>query len=197
MLDLVYVALASYVVGSFPSAYLAGKQLSGVDIRTVGDGNAGTANAWKTLGPWAGVLVFMMDAGKGAAAVSIARALGTGDAGIMVASAAAIAGHNWPVFLQFHGGRGAAAAMGILAAVMPFLVLPLMAISGALFRFTRSSTVGVAMVFVPLPPLAWYVGVSWDIIAFAIGLMLFVGASHYLSEHLWPPESVGVPEPRV
>lgn len=194
MLALVYVALVSYVVGSFPSAYLAGKYLGGVDIRTLGDGNAGTANAWKSLGPWAGGLVFMMDVGKGAAAVSMARALGTEETGIMVAGAAAIAGHNWPVFLHFHGGRGAATAMGVLAAVMPLLVLPLMLLSLASVRFTRNSTAGVAVVFVPLPLVAWYAGVSWQMITFAIGLMLFVGVSHYISERLWRPQGPVSPE---
>lgn len=193
MLNLLYVALTCYIIGSFPSAYLAGRHLMGVDIRTLGDGNAGTANAWKSLGPLAGTLVFVADVGKGAAAVSIARAVAPGDMGVMVAGTTVIVGHNWPALLHFRGGRGAAPAMGIFAALMPLIVLPLMVISLLSLRFTHSSTAGVALVFVPLPFVAWYFNVPAHVLWFSIGLMVMVGLSHALSGRLWPPEGAGVP----
>ena len=100
--------LGAYIIGSFPTAYLAGHFLKKADIREMGDKNAGAANVYRNLGHTAGLSVGVIDIAKGALVVLIARVLMDGTAPLMVAGLAGIAGHNWPFYLHFRGGRGAA-----------------------------------------------------------------------------------------
>ena len=166
----------------------------------LGDRNVGTANALRTLGPLVGGLVFVADVGKGAAAVAIARGLGPGEAGVLLGGVAAVSGNNWPVYLHFHGGRGAATSLGVLSALLPGVLLPLMSFALIPLKITRSSTVALAFVFVPLPLFAWFVGAPGHLLWYSIELPVVVGLSHYLSGHLWPSKAAGLPKeasPRV
>lgn len=110
-----------YVLGSFPTAYYTGLAVKGVDLRTVGSGNLGFTNAWRTLGLWISLPVLAIDIAKGAAAVSIARTLAPGmDWTAIAAGLAAILGHNWTLFLGFRGGgKGVAASAGVFLALAP------------------------------------------------------------------------------
>jgi acyl phosphate:glycerol-3-phosphate acyltransferase len=122
------VALA-YVSGSFPSAYLAGRVLKGVDLRTVGSGNLGATNVYRNLGARAAVGVLLLDALKGALPVALlpgtlaAGALPRPDAALwwgLAFGVAAIAGHARPVFLLWKGGgKGVSTAAGVFAALAP------------------------------------------------------------------------------
>jgi glycerol-3-phosphate acyltransferase PlsY len=122
--------VAAYLLGAIPFGYLAGK-LRGIDVRKVGSGNIGATNVARALGkPW-GIGVFVLDAGKGYAAVGPlawlvldlmvgAPAEGLLRTGLAPLYALAVsAGHNWPVFLGFRGGRGVATAAGALLALAP------------------------------------------------------------------------------
>jgi glycerol-3-phosphate acyltransferase PlsY len=106
MVDIILWALAAYLLGSVPTAYLAGRLTKGIDIRDYGSGNVGGANALATIGLRAGILVALVDVGKGALAVGLARWLGETEAVAAAAAVAVTAGHNWSVFLGFTGGRG-------------------------------------------------------------------------------------------
>ena len=105
--------LAAYLIGSIPSAYLAGRLAGGRDIRDQGDRNPGAANAYRTISPRIGLAVGAVDVAKGAVAVIVVRvatdSLGAG----MAAGVLAVAGHNWPIFAQLRGGRGAATTVGV------------------------------------------------------------------------------------
>lgn len=183
--------IIAYLVGSFPSAYLAGR-FKGVDIRMAGDRNMGAANAYIVLGPRAGIIVAMADMGKGAVAVLIARSLiGTG-LPEMMAAVSAVVGHNWPFFSGFRGGRGAATALGALMTILSLATIPLALMSLIVLRLSRSTTVALSFIFVPLPFLAWYVGANSSMITFSVALPVMVGGSHVLSiwrmRHLEGPE---------
>jgi glycerol-3-phosphate acyltransferase PlsY len=118
----VLVIAAGYLLGSVPTAYLAGRR-RGLDVRTVDTGIAGASNVFRHVSRRAGVVVGALDIAKGAAAVVLARALDPGPWLVFGAGAAAIVGHWWPVFGGFHGGIGAAAGVGTVAAVLPLPLL--------------------------------------------------------------------------
>ena len=102
------VLVGAYLLGSFPSAYLAGKISKGIDIRTVGSKNMGTMNTTYTLGPAWGIAVLLCDLAKGALPVLVARWLGMTDIIQFLAGLIAILGHNFPIWLKFKGGIGRA-----------------------------------------------------------------------------------------
>src|SRR5690606_39442581 len=99
-------------VGSSDLGCLTGRLRGKVDILTLGSGNIGATNVLRTLGTLPAALVLLLDAAKGWAAVAGAIGLGLSDLAVAGAALAAVAGHNWPVFLGFRGGRGIATALG-------------------------------------------------------------------------------------
>lgn len=124
----VVAVILSYVSGSIPAAYLAGKW-GGVDLRTQGSGNLGATNVLRVMGPRIGMLVFAVDIAKGGVPVWFLPPLtgATGDMQVWVAVAcgvAAIIGHMRPVFLGFSkGGKGVATACGVFLALAPLQAL--------------------------------------------------------------------------
>ncbi len=130
---LIEAAFVSYLCGSFPSGFVAGK-VRGVDLRREGSGNVGATNALRVLGKGWGYAVFLADAVKGVLAVRGAIWLATVQApgweipfGVIGALGAVI-GHNFPIWLGFHGGKGISTSAGVIAALFP----PAVFISGLL-----------------------------------------------------------------
>lgn len=117
---LLLAAVVGYLFGSFPSADVASRLATRgeVDLRSEGSGNPGSANAMKVLGPVWGGLVFGADFAKGALAGLAGRAVG-GDQGAYLAATASVAGHNWPVWSGFRGGKGVATVAGATLVVFP------------------------------------------------------------------------------
>lgn len=110
----------SYLIGSIPTAYLFGRLLKGVDIRKFGSGNVGATNAFRVLGPIPAIVVLILDILKGYIAVVflgdfiLPAAGGNQEIARIILGAAAIAGHNWTIFLKFKGGKGIATSFGVL-----------------------------------------------------------------------------------
>ena len=173
--------MLSYLLGCFPSAYIAGRLTRGVDIREIGDGNMGTANAFRELGARTGICVFLADVTKGAAAVLLAQWAGLSQVFILLAGVAAVAGHNWPVFLKFRGGRGEATAIGVLLVLVPQETFPLLAPMGACLLATRNVTRSATVLFVPLPLVSWLFGAPAAVIAYSVALPSLVGITHYIT----------------
>ena len=169
-----------YFLGSIPSAYIAGQIVRGGDIRQMGDENSGAANAWHVLGPKAGFLVGIIDAGKGALAVLIAQASDMSAAVVMFTGAAAVIGHNWPVFLGFRGGRGVSTTIGVLAVTVtpPLLILAVPALAALLIK--RNVTLACAILFAPLSLVGWWVSTPGVFIVYSIALPCLVGFTHFL-----------------
>ena len=117
MYDAIAVA-AAYLIGSIPFALLVAKR-RGVDLRRAGSGNVGSTNVLRTAGVQAAIEALVLDVGKGALAVLIARRV-TGDQAVaMLAGLAAIVGHMHPVWLRFRGGKGVATGAGAFAVLAP------------------------------------------------------------------------------
>ena len=171
--------LFSYLLGCTPFAYIAARCLRGVDIRTLGDRNSGTANAWRLLGARAGLAVFIADMGKGAAAVLVTQIVIGGQAAPIAAGLAVIAGHNWPAYLGLRGGRGAATLLGVLITLWPPAGLSLAAAGAIPFALTRSAVLPLVFFFVLFPLVAWITGASSFLVVFTVLLMLVVGATHW------------------
>jgi acyl phosphate:glycerol-3-phosphate acyltransferase len=115
----VLLVIASYLLGAVPFSYLSARS-RGIDLRKQGTMQVGGGNLWRTTSRTLGLLVGLFDFIKGALMMLIAWSLGL-DAGLQFAiGLAAVVGHNWPVFLRFHGGRGIATSLGILI-ILPML----------------------------------------------------------------------------
>jgi len=109
-------AVLAYLIGSIPVAYIFGCVLKNLDIREHGSGNMGATNAFRVLGKGPGTIVLILDIIKGIIPVTLlANAFGLGDAlSLVIIAVAAVAGHNWTVFLGFKGGKGMATSLGVL-----------------------------------------------------------------------------------
>jgi glycerol-3-phosphate acyltransferase PlsY len=129
------IALGSYLLGSIPSAYLVGRFVTGVDIRTEGEGNVGARNVFHEVGPGWGVVVFAADFAKGAAVGLLFQSRPAWE--LLVAAVFLILGHAFPIWLGFVGGKGVAAAVGFSAALMPWAALTAGAVAGVAWLASR------------------------------------------------------------
>ena len=174
------IVLLAYVLGSVPSAYVAGRIRGAGDIRLLGDGNVGARNAYWELGPRVGVGVFLFDATKGLLPVVLAQAAALPQVAVLGTGLAAVVGHNWPVFLRFRGGRGEATSIGVLSVVatQPMLILAAPVLATLLIK--RSVILASGVLFVPLSLVAWWVGAPGAIVAYSLGLPCLVGLTHYV-----------------
>jgi len=117
------ILLASYLIGAFPSAYIAGK-IKGINISKTGSGNVGGMNTFSSVGKTAGVIVALTDAGKGFLVAYLAGRFSGGHPYILLwAIVAAIIGHNWMIYIGFKGGKGVATFLGSLLYLSPWSIL--------------------------------------------------------------------------
>ena len=142
----ILVVPLGYLLGSFPSGYLAGRWCAGVDIRQLGSGSTGATNVLRQVGKGPALVVFLVDVFKGSAAVILARALlGAGAYGWLVAAGlAALAGHIWPIWLGGEGGKAVATGFGMLLGLVPAVGLACLGVfltSLALSRIVSISSV--------------------------------------------------------
>jgi len=179
--EILYIAIAlicAYLIGSFPSAYIAGRLRRGVDIREVGSRNVGAMNVFYKVGFVAGLLVLAADIGKGAAAVALARWLGVPMIAELFAGVAVVLGHGFPVFLKFRGGRGGATCIGILVFLMPWGIPFYLAIFGLGLLLTRYPTLSYSAAFICFPFIAWLIYHSPELVVFSIGILLVPGIKY-------------------
>ena len=151
----VLLVIAAYLVGSIPSAYLAVKWARGIDIRQHGTGNVGASNVLKLTSKRLALAVTVADVSKGALIVWLAQLAGLGAAAQATVAVAAVIGHNWPVFLKFHGGRGIFTSLGVIAAQAPPIGL-IMLVGPYLFAPVKQVALGVFIFLFSLPFLSWF-----------------------------------------
>ncbi len=99
----------------------------------------------------------------------------------MIAGMAVVIGHNWPLFLHFRGGRGAATGVGVLLMLLPLEVLILAAAALMPLVLTGNVTLALAILFAPLGFVAWWLHEPWPLVGFAVALPIVVGLTHLLS----------------
>ena len=163
----------AYLLGSIPFSYLAGRA-KGIDLRTVGSGNLGAANAFRALGRGTGIAVLVADVLKGVVAVVIARLL-TDDPWPAIAAGAAMAGHVFPVWLRFRGGKGVAVGGGAVIALMPLASVILFAIWIVVAVVSRYPSLASITSAVVATPLVWAMGYpAADVVFTAIAAIAVV-----------------------
>jgi glycerol-3-phosphate acyltransferase PlsY len=187
---IVIAIVIGYLLGSFPSAYLAGRLRKGIDIREVGSRNMGAMNVFYEVGPMEAALVTLADLGKGVGAILLVRWL----SGVMpitsfdilrdgITAAAAIIGHIFPIFLRFHGGKGAATAIGILIFLMPWSVPFLFIVFFIAVLITRNPTFSYSLLLIVFPFVAGFIyvdryGEPLALVFYSTGLGVFLGIQY-------------------
>jgi glycerol-3-phosphate acyltransferase PlsY len=161
--------VAAYLVGSVPMAYLAVKWRYGEDIRRYGSGQVGASNVFRSFSKPFGALIFIYDVGKGVLLIWAAQRLGL-ELSLQVAiGIAAIAGHNWPIFLHFNAGRGLATTIGVAFYLFPWGLWVFVA--GAVFTLVLgASPLPVLIGLAALPIAAWAHHEPSEI---TVGLLIF------------------------
>ena len=191
MLEILIVLILSYLVGSIPTAIIAGKLLKKIDIREHGSGNAGATNVLRILGWKAALIVLLIDMLKGYAAVNWIVHLIPDIYGIdtwaiyqILAGVAAICGHIWTIFAGFRGGKGVGTAAGVFLGLQPLPVLIcLLVFVGVVYR-TKYVSLGsmISAVLLPTILLVQYFNLNKSIpiahIAVAILLAVLIVLMH-------------------
>ncbi|MFC2032365.1 glycerol-3-phosphate acyltransferase [Chloroflexota bacterium] len=171
----VIAIICAYLIGSFPTAYIAGRLRKGVDIREVGSRNVGAMNVFYKVGVAEGITVLAIDIAKGAAVVLLARSLGTPLAIQLAAGVLVIIGHSFPVFLKFRGGKGGASAIGVLAFLLPWGIPYYIGILIILLLITRYLTLSYSIAFICYPFVAWLGYHSGALVIYSILILLIPG----------------------
>ena len=119
MIRNVLLVAAAYLLGAIPFGLLIARLQEGIDIRHHGSGNIGTSNVLRTLGKRAALLTLGGDLMKGYLPVLAGSLLGVPQSWVVLAGAAAVVGHNWPIYIHFRGGKGVATSFGAALGIMP------------------------------------------------------------------------------
>lgn len=144
------ILLVAYLLGSVPFSYIVTRFVTRLDIRLLGDGNAGAKNTTESIGFWAGLLVALLDIGKGGLAVLLAERFSESEIVAFLAGGAAVLGHDFPIYLKFKGGQGMATMVGTFLVFMPLVVLVAAAVFLITLLVTRKWDLSCAVGFVLL-----------------------------------------------
>lgn len=169
----------AYLLGSVSFSYLLGRIFKGIDIRKHGSGNAGATNTLRVLGIGPAITVLALDVGKGIAAVWMPVWLGYDHLWLrVVCGIAVIAGHNWPVFFGFRGGKGIASTIGVMAtlAFLPALFAGIIAILSIVF--TRYVSLGSLLFTGLLPIFAAFMGRPPEVLTISVLVAVFSFVRH-------------------
>jgi acyl phosphate:glycerol-3-phosphate acyltransferase len=149
--------VASYLLGTIPFGYLLVRVFRREDVRSSGSGNIGATNVAR-MSPLLGVATLVLDAGKGLAAVSLARALSGGEHQRLVMTVGAfcaVLGHLFPVWLKFRGGKGVATSLGSFALLAPKSMVCMVGLFLLIVAATRYVSLGSVVAAAAFPVLAW------------------------------------------
>jgi len=158
VLLILLVVVVSYLLGSIPTGYIAGR-IAGIDIRKEGSGNIGATNVLRIVGKKYGYVVFILDAAKGLAAVKIAEAAAgrssfyslSPDWFGILAALTCVLGHSFPVWLRFRGGKGVATSAGTMFGLAPWATLVAVVVWVVVFEVTRYVSVASIAAAIALP----------------------------------------------
>lgn len=174
-LRLALLLIGAYLLGSVPTAYIAARLTKGIDIRLYGSGNVGGSNVWEMVSHWALIPVAVVDVGKGAVVVIAAQWLSFGLTYQVAAGLAALAGHNWSVYLGFKGGRGVSTSLGILLVLLQreLAIFAGVGLIGVILgNMPLATLIGIAL----MPISSWVLGEPLPLTLGCLGMFLLVAA---------------------
>ena len=179
---------AGYVCGSLPFGLWLGRGLRGVDVRTLGSGNLGATNVYRSLGPPIGIATLALDMAKGALPVLLVPRFPVGDAFpggrewcVIAVGLAAVMGHMWTFLAGFKGGKGVATAGGVVLALQPLVLLAcvgIFVVAVAVSRYISVGSLVSAVAFPVIVALATPRGIHQPVFGLGVLLAIMVIARH-------------------
>jgi len=180
MLPVLLLSPLAYLLGTFPSAGLVARS-RGIDIHKEGSGNPGASNTFRLLGWKYGVLVLILDIGKGAIAAGVGAQFDTafdGHRGAYLLGVAAVLGHVFPITRRFKGGRGVATTAGALAVVFPLVAAVLGVVWIAIARGLHKASIASVVCAALFPIIVAARGASWLDMSVTTALALILLVRH-------------------
>lgn len=179
MIGLMVLVLA-YVLGAIPFGYLLVKWKTGADVRGSGSGNIGATNVLRTSGRLAGVATLLLDIGKGYLAVWLAgRLTGADPLWMSAAALAALAGHAYPVFLRFQGGKAVAPFIGAFLCLTPLPMAAILLVFVGVVAATRHISMGSIVAAAVFPLAVWLIQKpSWPVVLSSLMAAAFILYRH-------------------
>lgn len=174
---LIIVSVLSYIIGNISTSYLVAKYAADIDIRKYGSGNAGATNVLRTLGKKAGVAAFLGDALKGVIAVVLGRLI-AGEDGQIFAGLFVVIGHNWPIFLNFKGGKGIATTIGVMTAINPYIVAAIVPIGIVIIIITKYVSLASIMGMIIFPIIMLFTHQNMKLVLFSFILSIMALYRH-------------------
>jgi glycerol-3-phosphate acyltransferase PlsY len=175
--------ILAYLIGSVPVGVLAGKLVKGVNVREVGSGRTGSTNVYRAAGPWGMGLTCLGDAIKGMTAIGVARLVAMLATALMpeaawfdwiepLAGIAAVAGHNWSIFLGFKGGAGTVTTVGVLAAMNVYVVAAVIVAGLIAMLVSKMASIGSITLALAMAPALIVAAATrltpWAFVAFGV-----------------------------
>jgi len=173
----------AYLMGSVPVGVLAAKLVKGVNVRDVGSGRTGATNVYRAAGPWGMGLTCLGDAVKGILAISIGKLAAMLSAALFpdatwfhwiepLAGIAAVAGHNWSIFMRFKGGAGTVTTVGVLAAMNVYVTAAVVIAGLIAMLVSRMASIGSITLAVAMAPALIIAAATqltpWAFVAFGV-----------------------------
>ncbi|MBC8095513.1 MAG: glycerol-3-phosphate acyltransferase [Akkermansiaceae bacterium] len=179
------LCLFAYILGCFTSGYYLVRWLAHKDIRQIGSGSVGARNVSRVLGKKGFFLTVIFDFAKGILAVLIARHFTHDDRLVLLAMAAVIAGHVWPVQLRFHGGKGMATSVGALLIFNPELALAFTILFLCLVALMRKTVLPGLFALACVPLVDFWLNhnpTGAILLSLCIGLVLLAHRRNFIEE---------------
>lgn len=168
LMTIALLVLTAYLLGSIPTSYLVVQFFHGLDIRRVGTTNPGMMNVWDNLGFASALLVAIGDIGKGSLAVGLAYWLNADAFVVCTVALTVVLGHDFSVFLKFHGGNGMAPAVGAVIALLPLSTIYILITVIALYLITRRKRLSGIVGILLIPSLSYLLGYEESKILIAV-----------------------------
>ena len=195
MLESLLLIAAGYLIGSIPTAYVVSRWLKGIDLRRYGSGTVSGSMVYEHVARWAVVPVGLFDIAKAAFPAWLGLRLGLGMPVAAAAGLAAAAGHNWPIYLRFTGGRGLSCFMGVWLVVFPWGFPWMLAFLAIGWRL-GDSTLWALVSLITLPLLSHLIG-GPTVVAPVAGAMLLLTCAKRLEANRRPLPPPGPERRRV
>lgn len=172
------VVIGSYLIGAIPTGLIVVRLLSGEDIRRHGSGNIGTVNVLRVAGPATAVVVLAVDIVKGLVPILLALRAEAPAWVVVLGGLAAIAGHNWSIFLGFQGGKGIATSFGVMLGLSWAAAAVAAAVWLVTVAVTRYSSLGSLLAVVSVPITLWRLRQPEEYVSFGVIAALFAIYRH-------------------